>query len=114
MKHLTLNPAHAIPPTRDAPRDHPQASELPPAKEVKVQQPQSGGGTEAGDNNAGLMFVGTATTILWVFESFVFPFVHVCGGVVGGVVCVQCSFWWGEWLAVKGFCCCFLGGGFER
>ncbi len=66
MKHLTLNPAHAIPPTRDAPRDHPQASELPPPKEVKVQ-PQSGGGTEAGDNNAGLMFVGTATTILWVF-----------------------------------------------
>ncbi|CAL8580647.1 hypothetical protein XPA_006368 [Xanthoria parietina] len=63
MKHLTLNPAHAIPPTRDAPRDHPQASELPPPKEVKVQ-PQSGGGTEAGDNNAGLMFVGTATTIL--------------------------------------------------
>ncbi|KAI4274016.1 MAG: hypothetical protein L6R38_006200 [Xanthoria sp. 2 TBL-2021] len=64
MKHLTLNPAHSIPPTRTHPQGHALAGQLPDAKEVKVQPKSGGGEAEGGEKNAGLMFVGTATVIL--------------------------------------------------
>lgn len=66
MKHLSLNPAHSLPPTRTHPQGQALATELPHAKEVKVQPEggAEGGEAEGGEKNAGLIFVGTATVIL--------------------------------------------------
>lgn len=63
MKHLTLDPARARPPTRDLPPPAAAGAEtsptsLPEAKETKVHPSGAGG------ENARLMFVGTATVIL--------------------------------------------------
>jgi len=54
-KNLVLDPSHAEAPTRDH-QSYP--SSLPEAKETKVHP------TNAGEENASLYFVGTATTIL--------------------------------------------------
>lgn len=55
MKHLSINPSNAEPPTRD----HPSPPDsLPSAKETKLHP------TNAGSENASIFFVGTATTIL--------------------------------------------------
>lgn len=62
MKHLTLTPStisHTKPPTTRLPEGAPVPDELPPAKEEKVHLRGGKGG-----ENARLMFVGTATTIL--------------------------------------------------
>ena len=71
MKHLTLDPSHAIPPTRNGGGGR---SALPDAKETKLhpRNPPLGGG-----ENARLMFVGTATTVLYVFAAFFWFF--FCG-----------------------------------
>lgn len=59
MKHLTLDPARARPPTRDLPAAaETSPTSLPEAKETKVHPSGAGG------ENARLMFVGTATVIL--------------------------------------------------
>ena len=69
MKHLslTLDPTNAQPPTRDSLPPHSAGlpASLPEAKETKVH-PKKGVTAEKGDGeeNARLMFVGTATTIL--------------------------------------------------
>ncbi|KAF2279050.1 Metallo-hydrolase/oxidoreductase [Westerdykella ornata] len=55
MKQLTLDPSQKQPPTRDH-KDFP--SHLPDAKEIKVSPASTGG------ENAGLFFIGTATTII--------------------------------------------------
>jgi hypothetical protein len=54
-KHFTINPSVSKPPTRDSTA---LPSSLPPAKETKVHP------TDAGNENARIFFVGTATTIL--------------------------------------------------
>lgn len=54
-KNFTLNPSISKPPTRDH-ANFPDS--LPPAKETKLHP------TDAGNENASLFFVGTATTIL--------------------------------------------------
>lgn len=59
MKHLTIDPSKEAHATRDQPQGQALASALPDAKETKVH-PSSGGG-----ENASLLFVGTATTILY-------------------------------------------------
>lgn len=67
MKHLTLDPEHVLPPTRDLPAGRNVKPALPDAKETKVHprgNPTGGGG--GGGENARLMFVGTATTVLYV------------------------------------------------
>lgn len=62
MKHLlTLDPEHGLPPTRDLPRGRDVKSALPEAKETKVHPRGAVGG-----ENARLMFVGTATVVLYV------------------------------------------------
>ena len=58
MKYLNINPDKESEPTRDRPAAHRKAESVPPAKSTKVH-PQV-----AGDENASLYFVGTATTIL--------------------------------------------------
>ena len=58
MKHLTLIPDFQRPPTRDLPSGAKLPDSLPEAKETKVHP------TNAGDENARILFVGTATTIL--------------------------------------------------
>ena len=58
---LTLNPHDSLPPTRDLPSGAKHPETLPEAKETKVHPSNS-----AGDENASLFFVGTATTILYV------------------------------------------------
>ncbi|KAL8741778.1 MAG: hypothetical protein Q9184_008344, partial [Pyrenodesmia sp. 2 TL-2023] len=58
MKHLTIHPSENLPPTRD----HPQAaSSLPEAKQTKVHPAK--GAADGGEENASLLFVGTATTV---------------------------------------------------
>ena len=58
MKHLLIDPSKAQAPTRDLPSGAQVASSLPDAKETKVHP------RNAGSENASLLFVGTATTIL--------------------------------------------------
>ena len=58
MKHLTIDPSAAIPPTRDYPSDAKLPESLPHATETKLHPSNAGG------ENASLLFVGTATTIL--------------------------------------------------
>ncbi|MCJ1450975.1 hypothetical protein MMC28_001309 [Mycoblastus sanguinarius] len=58
MKHLTLDPSTSLPPTRDLPTGAKLPETLPDAKETKVHPSNAGG------ENASLLFVGTATTIL--------------------------------------------------
>ncbi|KAL8785688.1 MAG: hypothetical protein Q9213_003247 [Squamulea squamosa] len=60
MKHLTINPTNEISATRDHPQGQALAEKLPDAKETKVHPKSDGGGGE----NASLLFVGTATTVL--------------------------------------------------
>ena len=59
-KHLTVDPSQAQPPTRDLPADAHFPNLLADAKETKVHPSNAGG------ENASLLFVGTATTILYV------------------------------------------------
>jgi hypothetical protein len=61
MKHLIIDPQNSKAPTRDLPAGHTHAHALPQAKETKVHPTASGG------ENASLFFVGTATTILYVY-----------------------------------------------
>lgn len=70
-KHLVVDPAQAQPPTRDLPAGAKLPDSLPEAKQTKVHP------TNAGGENASLLFVGTATTILYVYAGD-----H--SGVVGG------------------------------
>lgn len=56
-QHLTLDPSHPLPPTRNHPESAISTS-MPDAKETKVHP------TISGAENASLYFVGTATTIL--------------------------------------------------
>lgn len=58
MKHLTLDPDHTLPATRDFPTAATVPDALPDARETKVHP------SDAGGENARLLFVGTATTIL--------------------------------------------------
>lgn len=60
MKHLTIDPSASEAPTRDLPDDKQLPTHLPDAKETKVHPSNAGG------ENASLLFVGTATTILYV------------------------------------------------
>lgn len=69
MKHLTLDPDHTLPATRDFPTAATVPDALPDARETKVHP------SDAGGENARLLFVGTATTILYV------SLVEVLGGV---------------------------------
>lgn len=95
MKHLTLDPEHALPPTRHLPAGRDGKSALPDAKETKLhpRNPPGGGG-----ENARLMFVGTATTVLYVC-AFAFAFFFLERGLRrergaggGSVDClVRCS-----------------------
>jgi L-ascorbate metabolism protein UlaG (beta-lactamase superfamily) len=57
MKHITLDPSHSEPPTKDQ-TSHPK--DLPPAKEVKAHPTNA----PASGSDASLFFIGTATTIL--------------------------------------------------
>ena len=59
-KHLTIDPSKAQPPTRDLPAGAQCPGALADAKETKVHPSNAGG------ENASLLFVGTATTILYV------------------------------------------------
>jgi len=61
MKHLTVDPSNPQAPTRDLPSGKEVAASLPDAKETKVHPSNPGG------ENASLLFVGTATTILYLF-----------------------------------------------
>ena len=87
MKHLTLDPSHAQPPTRDLPTEATVPDSLPDPKERKVHPKHAGG------ENARLLFVGTATTILYVvhfaevFSFFFFLFFIFFWDVV----------WFGSW-----------------
>jgi hypothetical protein len=56
-RHLTLDPSHPLPPTRDH-SDTGISTYMPDAKETKVHP------TISGAENASLYFVGTATIIL--------------------------------------------------
>ncbi|KAK3171230.1 hypothetical protein OEA41_003314 [Lepraria neglecta] len=58
MKHLTIDPSASIAPTRDLPSGKKLPESLPEAKETKLHPSNAGG------ENASLLFVGTATTIL--------------------------------------------------
>ncbi len=60
MKNLTIDPSNPQAPTRDLPSGKEVAASLPDAKETKVHPRNAGG------ENATLLFVGTATTILYV------------------------------------------------
>lgn len=61
MQHLTLDPAQDEPATRDDPAPSTAAKSLPEPKAIHVHP------TAAGGENASIFFVGTATTILFVF-----------------------------------------------
>lgn len=63
MKTLTINPSSEIPATRDYPQGKALASSLPDAKESRVNPSKDTAGGQ-GDENAKLLFVGTATVIL--------------------------------------------------
>ncbi|KAI4128023.1 MAG: hypothetical protein LQ338_002914 [Usnochroma carphineum] len=64
MKHLTIDPTREIHATRDHPQGHQSpAAALPDAKETKTHPT-----TNAGDENASFLFVGTATTIFDHFD----------------------------------------------
>ena len=72
MKHLTLDPTHPQPPTRDLPHDATVPDSLPAAKETKVH-PKHGdaaGGGGGGAQRARLLFAGPATTVLYVVRLF--------------------------------------------
>lgn len=58
MKHLIIDPSNPQAPTRDLPNGKQVAPSLPEAKETIVHPSNAGG------ENASLLFVGTATTIL--------------------------------------------------
>ena len=58
MKRLTIDPSNELSATRDQPQGRQLATSLPEAKETKVHP------EKAGEENASLLFVGTATTIL--------------------------------------------------
>ena len=58
MKHLTIDPSNPQAPTRDLPSGKDVAPSLAEAKETKVHPSNAGG------ENASLLFVGTATMIL--------------------------------------------------
>lgn len=60
MQCISINTQDKQAPTRDLPRSAVPPAELPPAKEVKLHPSAPGG------ENASLMFVGTATTIMSV------------------------------------------------
>ena len=60
MKYLTIDPSHAQPATRDLPTGATVPDSLPDPKATKFHP------TNAGGENAQLLFVGTATTILYV------------------------------------------------
>lgn len=74
MKYLTIDPTASEPPTRDLPAGAKMPESLPDAKETRVHPSNVGG------ENARLLFVGTATTILYV--SIILPF--VCFGKMVG------------------------------
>jgi hypothetical protein len=59
MQHISIDPRQKHAPTRDmlVPTF---STQLPPAKEIKVHP------SNAGEENASLFFVGTATTIMYV------------------------------------------------
>ncbi|KAL9066230.1 MAG: hypothetical protein Q9161_007687 [Pseudevernia consocians] len=63
MKHLTLDPNRALPATRDLPAGATVPDSLPRAKETK------GHPSGAGGENARLLFVGTATVVLYHVEA---------------------------------------------
>ncbi|KAI9823649.1 MAG: hypothetical protein M1819_001162, partial [Sarea resinae] len=63
MKHLTIDTEHTQPPTRDYPTAKQLPNSLPGAKETKIHPRNS-----AGEENASLFFVGTATTIFDHFD----------------------------------------------
>ncbi len=60
-----LDPTNEVHPTRDHPPDKPFKESLPPAKEAKVHP------SKAGEENARIFFIGTATTILYVSFSII-------------------------------------------
>ena len=66
MKHLTLDPTHPQPPTRDLPNDATVPDSLPEAKETKGHPKHGHAGGGGGNERARLLFVGTATTVLYV------------------------------------------------
>lgn len=73
MKHLTLDPTRPQPPTRDLPHNATVPDSLPAAKETKGHPKHgraAGGGGGGGDKRARLLFVGTATTVLYVVRLF--------------------------------------------
>jgi hypothetical protein len=59
MQHISIDPRKKHAPTRDM-LDPTFSTQLPPAKEIKVHP------SNAGEENASLFFVGTATTIMYV------------------------------------------------
>ena len=61
MKNLTIDPSNPQAPTRDLPSGKEVPTSLPDAKETKLHPSNDGG------ENASLLFVGTATTILYVY-----------------------------------------------
>lgn len=60
MKQIAINTDHLQHATRDHPAEQPLADSLPEAKETMLHP------RRAGNENASLYFVGTATTILYV------------------------------------------------
>lgn len=78
MKHLTLDPSHPQAPTRDLAPSKEVPDSLPAAKETKTHPGKKG----AGGENARLLFVGTATVVLYVgLWFFVCLFLFVGGGL---------------------------------
>lgn len=59
MKHIIIDPRGSRPPTRDLPSEKSPPASLPNARETKFHP------ASAGYEDAKLMFVGTATTILY-------------------------------------------------
>ena len=62
MKTFTIDPSEDQAPTGDLPAGKEVAASLPDAKETKLHPSNAGG------ENASLLFVGTATTILYSFH----------------------------------------------
>lgn len=114
MKHITLDPENALPPTRHLPTGRDGKSALPDAKETKLhpRNPPGGGG-----ENARLMFVGTATTVLYVC-AFTFFFERGLRRERGGVPLIVWSVvpglilkdreWEGVRLMTDPVCCCLF------
>ena len=75
--HINLDPSISQPPTRDLPPGKELPVSLPPAKETKVHP----NGTAGDGDNAKLMFVGTATVILYVDVFMLW----------------DCGWWWWWW-----------------